>query len=123
MTVHRTATQIRTTDLNTSIDYYVSKLGFELDFRFEDFYAGVRVSDEHSIHLKLVDERDPAIDFVQQGNHLHLFFEVDDADAAAERLRRSGVTFHKDPAETAWGTREFYVLDDQGHVLCFALSR
>jgi catechol 2,3-dioxygenase-like lactoylglutathione lyase family enzyme len=122
MTVNRVATQIRTTNLDASIDYYVSRLGFELDFRFRDFYAGIKVTDDHSIHLKLVDEPDPSIRFVQQGDHLHLFFEVDDADATAERLRRSGAEFLKDLDETAWGTREFYVLDDQGHVLCFAQS-
>ena len=62
------ATQIRTTSLDASIDYYVSKLGFELDFRFEDFYAGIRVTDDLSIHLKLVDAPDPSIEFVQKGD-------------------------------------------------------
>lgn len=114
------ATQLRTTDLDATIDFYVSRLGFELDFRFEDFYAGLRTIEGHQIHLKRVDEPNPDIGFVQAGTHLHLFFVVDDVATAANRFRDRGVTFHHDLMETNRGTREFYVLDDQGHVLCFA---
>ncbi len=123
MRITRVATQLRTTDLDATIEYYTSRLGFELDFRFRDFYAGLRTLDGHQIHLKLVDEPDPDIGFVQAGTHLHLYFAVDDLDALAARYRNNGVTFHIDVTETDRGTREFYVLDDQGHVLCFTEER
>jgi catechol 2,3-dioxygenase-like lactoylglutathione lyase family enzyme len=119
MGIRAVATQLRTTNLEASIDYYVNRLGFDLEFRFQDFYAGLKTIDGHQIHLKLVDEPNPDIEFVQAGTHLHLYFEVDDLDALAVRFRAKGVRFHRDPAETNRGTREFYVLDDQGHVLCF----
>ena len=32
--------QLRTTDLRSSIDFYTTKLGFQLEFQYEDFYAG-----------------------------------------------------------------------------------
>ncbi|GAA3978024.1 VOC family protein [Mucilaginibacter dorajii] len=38
-------------DLEQSIDFYTQKLGFEIDFRYEDFYAGI-TRDGFSIHLK-----------------------------------------------------------------------
>ena len=34
-------TQIRTTNIEESIEFY-TRLGFELDFRFKDFYAGIK---------------------------------------------------------------------------------
>ena len=119
MNIGSVATQIRTTDLEASIGFYTGILGLELAFRYEDFYAGIRVG-EQMFHLKLVDERDPGIDFVTSGNHLHLYFTVADLDAAAAALRARGVAFLQEPANTAWGSREFALQDNEGHVLYFA---
>jgi catechol 2,3-dioxygenase-like lactoylglutathione lyase family enzyme len=110
--------QLRTTNLERSIDFYTKKLGFTIDFRYEDFYAGLRVGDE-VVHLKLADEPDPSIEFVGQGEHFHLYVQTDDAVAAAEELKRNGVEFVKDVHKTDWGTVEFIVRDDQGHTLYF----
>jgi catechol 2,3-dioxygenase-like lactoylglutathione lyase family enzyme len=118
MTILGVTPQLRTTSLDDSIDFYVSKLGFVLDFRYRDFYAGIRVGAQ-SFHLKLVDAEDPSIAFVREEDHLHLYFQTDDADADAERLRRNGVELRLDVADTEWGTREFWVDDNQGHRLCF----
>ncbi len=110
--------QLRTTDLDASIDFYVAKLGFALAFRFSDFYAGIAIGTQ-LLHLKLVDEPDPSITFVAEGGHLHLYIATDDVDNDAKRLKRNGVELRQDLADTPWGTREFTVLDNQGHVLCF----
>lgn len=67
-----------------------------------------------TFHLKLVDTLDPSIDFVETGEHFHLYLETDDATGAAERLRANGVRLVHD---TDWGTREFAVKDDQGHTV------
>jgi catechol 2,3-dioxygenase-like lactoylglutathione lyase family enzyme len=95
--------QIRTTDFAQALDFYVSRLGFALEFNYRDFYAGIKVG-EQSFHLKLVDSEDPSISFVAQGDHLHLYFPTGDVDAEAERLRRRGVTLQRDPADTDWHT-------------------
>jgi catechol 2,3-dioxygenase-like lactoylglutathione lyase family enzyme len=110
--------QLRTTDLAGSVQFYTDKLGFALEFQYEDFYAGIRAG-QQVFHLKLVDDKDPSIDFVDRGDHFHLYFETDDAAAAAAGLRRNGVTLVKDLHETPWGTREFVIRDDQGHTLYF----
>ena len=114
--------QLRTTDLATSILFYTTRLGFTLEFQYEDFYAGVSVGG-HVIHLKLVDEADPSIAYVDQGEHFHLYFEADDLAAAADRLRSAGVHFEREMHETPWGTREFVIKDDQGHTLYFGHPR
>jgi len=110
--------QLRTTDLASSIRFYTTQVGLTLEFQYEDFYAGIRAGSQ-LFHLKLVDEKDPSIEFVDRGDHFHLYFNTDDAAASAHALKASGVRLIKDVHETAWGTREFVIKDDQGHTLYF----
>lgn len=110
--------QLRTTDLAGSIRFYTALPGFTLAFQYEDFYAGIRAG-THLFHLKLVDAKDPSIDVVAREEHLHLYFETSDVNAAAEACRRAGVLLAKDVHRTPWGTREFVIHDDQGHTLYF----
>jgi catechol 2,3-dioxygenase-like lactoylglutathione lyase family enzyme len=105
MTIKAIAPQLRTTDMASSIAFYTEKLGFEVAFRFEDFYAGIKAG-EQTFHLKQVDEPDPSIPFVEEGGHLHLYFETDDVDAVADRLKANGVPLLKDVHDTEWQTRE-----------------
>jgi catechol 2,3-dioxygenase-like lactoylglutathione lyase family enzyme len=110
--------QLRTTDLDASIRFYTEKLGFSVEFQFEGFYAGIRAGNA-SFHLKLVDDPDPSIPFVVEGEHLHLYFGVEDAVAAAAELKQRGVPLTQEVRDTEWGTREFALRDDQGHTLYF----
>jgi catechol 2,3-dioxygenase-like lactoylglutathione lyase family enzyme len=109
-------TQLRTTNLAESIRFYTTKLGFSLEFRYEDFYAGVQAGG-HLVHLKLVDEVDPSIAYVEAGEHFHFYLETTDVEAAADRLRQQGVPLVRDVHETPWGTRECVIKDDQGHTI------
>lgn len=122
MRISSAIAQLRTTDLEESIRFYTTKVGLMLEFQYEDFYAGIRAGNQ-LFHLKLVDKKDPSIDFVGKGEHFHLYLETDDAVAAAEALKRNGVRFAKDVHETAWGTREFVINDNQGHTLYFGERR
>ena len=108
--------QLRTTDLERSIRFYTEALGFELAFRFKDFYAGIRAGDRQ-FHLKLVDAGDPSIAMVRDGEHVHLFFEVEGVAAVARELEARGVRLRRGVHETDWGGRELIVEDDQGHTL------
>jgi len=110
------AAQLRTTDLARSIRFYTEVLGLELAFEYEGFYAGLRAGGQ-MIHLKHVDAPDPSITYVEAGEHLHLYLETDDAAALAAAIEAKGVTLAKPLHDTAWGTREFVLRDDQGHTL------
>jgi catechol 2,3-dioxygenase-like lactoylglutathione lyase family enzyme len=110
--------QLRTTDLAASIRFYTERLGFTLEFQYQDFYAGVRAG-AHVIHLKHIEETDPSNAFVEHGGHFHLYLETDNLMEAAERMRLNGVAFEQEVHETEWGTREFVIKDDQGHTLYF----
>ena len=105
----------------STIRFYTEKLGFTVEFNYQDFYAGIRTGDQ-LIHLKLVDEQDPSIPFVDDGGHLHLYFDTQGVADFAEQLKSRGLTLVNDVHETAWGTREFVVHDDQGHTLYFGES-
>ena len=114
--------QLRTTDLKESIRFYTQEIGLALEFQYEDFYAGIRAGDQ-VFHLKLVDEKDPSIKFVDDGEHFHLYFGTDDVAATAEALKKRGIRFLKDVHETPWETKEFAIKDNQGHTLYFGGSR
>jgi catechol 2,3-dioxygenase-like lactoylglutathione lyase family enzyme len=52
-----------------------------------------------------------------------LSIEVDDLDAALERMRAAGVAIEYGPADEPWGVRRFYVRDPFGrlvNILCHA---
>lgn len=113
--------QLRTTDLAESIRFYTEKLGFTLEFQYQDFYAGIRAGDQ-VVHLKHIDEKDPSIDFVEHGGHIHLYLQTDDVSRVAEALKSKGVAIEWDVHETAWRSRELVIKDDQGHTLYFGES-
>jgi catechol 2,3-dioxygenase-like lactoylglutathione lyase family enzyme len=112
------AAQLRTNDLERTIRFFTEYLGFDVDFRYEDFYAGVRAGDS-VVHLKLDDSDDPSIDYVKQRGHFHLYLETPDAVAAADAIEKKGIELVDKVHETAWGTKEFVVEDDQGHTIYF----
>jgi catechol 2,3-dioxygenase-like lactoylglutathione lyase family enzyme len=108
--------QLRTTDLDSTIRFYVDKVGLTLDFRYSDFYAGLLAGDQ-SLHLKLADHPDPSIAYVEAEHHFHLYLHTDDVDEVAARLTTRGVPLQQAPRDTAWGTRELVFFDDQGHTI------
>ncbi|HUQ83437.1 MAG TPA: VOC family protein [Gemmatimonadaceae bacterium] len=118
MHISNIAAQLRTTDLAASIRFYTGLPGFTLDFQYQDFYAGIRAGTQR-FHLKLVDAKDPSIRVAVRDEHFHLYFETADVTAAAEEVRRAGVAIVTEVHDTDWGTREFVIHDDQGHVLYF----
>ena len=118
MRISSATAQLRTTDMAASIRFYTEVLGLALEFRYQDFYAGIRAG-EQLFHLKLSDQRDPSIDFVDQEGHFHLYFGTDDVAALAAALKVKGVPLVRDVHQTEWHTRELIIKDDQGHTLYF----
>lgn len=108
--------QLRTTDMASSIRFYTEKLGFSVEFNYQDFYTGIRAGGQ-LVHLKLVDEQDPSVRYVDYGGHFHLYLGTDGVAAFAAQLKANGVPLVKDVHETPWNTREIVIHDDQGHTL------
>lgn len=118
MKISGASCQLWTTDLAQSIDFYTDKIGLTLEFRYEDFYAGIRAG-EQVFHLKYVCEKDPTIDFVDENGHFHLYIGTDNADELAATLKNNGVEFAEEVHDTDWGSKEFVIKDDQGHTIYF----
>ena len=110
--------QLRTTDLQGSIDFWTKAVGLELDFLHGDFYAGIRAG-AGAFHLKLVDTPDPSIAYVEAGRHLDLYLASDDAHGTVAALAARGVRPRIPLHETDWGTLEFAIFDDQGPTIYF----
>ena len=116
MSIKRIVPQLRTMDMASSIRFYTEKLGFSVEFEYEDFYTGIRAG-EQTFHLKLVCDKDPSIEYVNDGEHFHLYLETDNVSHLAEQLKAIGVSLVKDVHDTPWQTREIVIRDDQGHTL------
>lgn len=109
--------QFLVTDINSSIEFYTNKSGFDVDFRYEDFYAGV-TKDEYCIHLKLakpaIEERENKIN----NEHLDIVFSVDEIEVLYDNLRTQSVEFIKSLREMPYG-KEFYIADPDGYIIAF----
>lgn len=118
MRITSVATQLRVVDLERALQFYVGTLGFEEEFRFRDFYAGVTAGGT-AIHLKKIDGTDPSAAFVREGDHLHVYIRVMDLDAASQDLRDKVEIVY--PITTKpWGDREFTIRDPDGHTIYLA---
>ena len=114
--------QLRTTNLDRAINFYTKTIGLTLSFRYQDFYAGVG-SGDRTIHLKLVDDPDPNIEFVRNGRHLHLHIGVEDIHAAFQRIEGAGAKIVEGITDRPWGTTEFVIEDPDGHTIYFGSDR
>lgn len=56
-----------------------------------------------------------------KGVGVRIYIEADgDIDAVAARARAAGVTLHREPHDTEWGTRAFEVIEPSGFLLTIA---
>ena len=115
--IKKMSPQFLVTDLDRSIEFYTKKLGFDIDFRYEDFYSGV-IKDGHSIHLKSgkpsLEERQNRRD----NEDLDIIFSVQDIEDLYEEYSARSVEFAQPLRDMAYG-KEFYVADPDGYILGF----
>jgi catechol 2,3-dioxygenase-like lactoylglutathione lyase family enzyme len=120
------APQFLVDDLQRSIAYY-EKLGFTFGEPWEGFYA-IGHLDGLELHLKEAPKneaerryrRDPRERRERRENdHLDAAAGVDGIEAFFAQCVASGATILKPLAPTAWGTKDFYVEDPDGHIICF----
>jgi len=104
-------------DIDFSIEFYTKKLGFEIDFRYEDFYAGI-IRDGYSIHLKSgnhsTEERKSKI----ENEDLDIVFLVEGVEDLYNELVNKSVEITQPLCDRPYG-KEFYIADPDGHILAF----
>lgn len=109
--------QLLVTDIDHSIAFYTGKLGFELEFRYEDFYAGI-LRDGYSIHLKCgkpsIEERKS-----KRRNHdLDIVFSVDNVEDLYEQCLEKSIDIVQPLCDRPYG-REFYIADPDGYIFAY----
>ena len=109
--------QFLVADIDRSIEFYIKKLGFELDFRYEDFYAGI-IKDGYSIHLKTgqpsIEERRNK----RKNQDLDIVFSVDGIEDLYTELSNKFVEFTQLLRNMPYG-KEFYIADPDGYIISF----
>ena len=109
--------QFLVTDLDRSIKFYTNKLGFGVDFSFEDFYSGIS-KDGYSIHLKLAKPAIEERENKKNNEHLDIAFSVDEIEVLYEDLGKQSVDVIQPLREMPYG-KEFYIADPDGYILAF----
>jgi catechol 2,3-dioxygenase-like lactoylglutathione lyase family enzyme len=111
------APQFLVDDLARSIAYY-QKLGFAFGEPWDGFYA-IGLLDGLELHLKEAPKYDAERRHRRENEHLDAAAGVDGIEAFYAQCTANGATILKPLMATAWGTKDFYVEDPDGYVLCF----
>jgi catechol 2,3-dioxygenase-like lactoylglutathione lyase family enzyme len=104
-------------DLEQSLDFYTQKLGFEIDFRYEDFYVGI-VRDGYTLHLKSGSPPSEERANKRKNEHLDLYFSVEEIHNLFESMKSRPITIIQSLRQMPYG-REFYIADPDGYILGF----
>jgi catechol 2,3-dioxygenase-like lactoylglutathione lyase family enzyme len=106
-----------------ALRFYVDRLGFEVEFRYEadpDNYAGV-YRDNVFLHMQWQDHEHFASGGAGQAR---IRIIVDDPDSLYSEFRNNGALPDGVVVrDTAWGTREFGFRDPDGNGLSFYRDR
>jgi catechol 2,3-dioxygenase-like lactoylglutathione lyase family enzyme len=113
------APQFLVDDLERAVEYYCEKLGFELDFKYESFYAAVK-RDGFAIHLKCAPKFGAEREHRRVNEHLDAYVSVSEIRGLYSELEGRGAKIIKPLEARPWRCVDFYVEDADGYILCFS---
>ncbi|HTO68945.1 MAG TPA: VOC family protein [Myxococcota bacterium] len=117
-TNHSAAPQLLVRNLRASLDFYEKRLGWKVDFVYEDFYAGVSRGGA-VIHLKCAEKTEADRAHRRTHDHLDAFL-----DTAGVRELHAELVSRGAPASALetrpWQALDFHVVDPDGYILCFS---
>lgn len=113
------APQFLVDDLDRAIAYYRDRLGFELGFTYQSFYAGV-TRDGFTIHLKHAPKLVADREHRKQNEHLDAYISVTGIRGLFSELQARGAEVIKPLEERPWAFLDFYIEDPDGYILCFS---
>ena len=109
--------QLLVADLSNSITFYKEKLGFELEFQYEDFYAGI-IKDGCSIHLKSGEPSMQERMNKRENNDLDIVFSVEDVERLYEEFLKKSIDIVQPLCDRPYG-KEFYIADPDGYIFAY----
>jgi len=101
---------------------FFTALGFEIEDRWEQDgkLLGLMIKAGEARLGLSQDDGKKGMDRVK-GVGVRLYIEANgDIDAVAARAKAAGVTLHREPHDTEWGTRAFEVVEPSGFLLTIA---
>ncbi len=111
------APQLLVDDLARAMTFY-ERLGFAFGAPWDGFYA-IGQRDGLELHLKEAPRSGAERQHRREQQHLDAYAGVDGIEAFhADCIARS-VAIAKPLADTPWGTKDFYVEDPDGNIVCF----
>lgn len=96
-------------DLQQSVDFYTSKLGFIETGRYPDY--AILVRDGCELHFWPCQDKN-----IPENSSCYL--RTESTDALYKEFKDKGVSL-KEPASRPWGMKELYVIDPHGNLLKF----
>ncbi len=111
------APQFLVDDLQRSIAFY-RRLGFTFGEPWEGFYA-IGSRDGLELHLKAAPKNQAERQHRRENEHLDAAAGVAGIEAFYEQCVANQVPILKPLAKTEWGTKDFYVEDPDGYIICF----
>jgi catechol 2,3-dioxygenase-like lactoylglutathione lyase family enzyme len=112
------APQFLVDDLGRAIEYYRDALGFTFGEPWAGFYA-IGQLDGLELHLKEAPKNLAERKYRRDNEHLDAAAGVDGIEAFYQQCVSKGARILKPLARTDWGTRDFYVEDPDGYIICF----
>ena len=103
--------------LENSIEFYTVQLGFSIDFRYEDFYAGI-IKDGFSIHLKLGTPSSEERKSKRIKEDIDITFSVSGIEELYADFLDKPVEIIQ-PLRGMPYDREFYIADTDGYILAY----
>jgi len=97
---------------------YFPTLGFTFGDPWEGFYA-IGELDGLELHLKEAPKHGAERQHRREHEHLDAAAGVDGIEAFYQQCIASGATILRPLRPTAWGTKDFYVEDPDGHIIAF----
>jgi catechol 2,3-dioxygenase-like lactoylglutathione lyase family enzyme len=111
------APQFLVNDLAGSIAFY-RKLGFVFGEPWDGFYA-IGQLDGLELHLKEAPKLEPERQHRREHEHLDAAAGVDGIEAYYAMCVANGARIIRPLTPTEWGTKDFYVEDPDGYIVCF----
>jgi len=111
------APQFLVDDHERSIEFY-RELGFTFGEPWDGFYA-IGYLDGLELHLKEAPKNHDERRNRRDNEHLDAAAGVDGIEVYFSQCVANGVTILTPLTPTAWGTKDFYVEDPDGYIICF----
>lgn len=114
--IKKMSPQLPVTDIECAIEFYTKKLGFHVDFLYQDFYAGI-IKDGFSIHLKM-NKSLVRKAYTRNDADLDILFSVDDIGSLYKDLSNKSVEITQSLRDMPYG-KEFYIADQDYNIIGF----